>query len=59
LSNPLRWDKVVLNLIGSKTFNPALPQVFKWNEVVGRIAGDLKAYADDLRAIGWSYEHAW
>jgi len=59
LSNPLRWDRVVLNLIGSETYNPALPQVFKWNEVAGKIAGDLKAYVDDLRAIGWSHEHAW
>jgi len=59
LNNPLRWDKIVLNLIGSKRFNPALPQVFKWNEVARKIAGDLKAYVDDLRAIGWSYEHAW
>ena len=59
LSNPLRWDRVVLNLIGSKSFNPALPQVFKWNEIAGKIAGDLRAYVDDLRAIGWSHEHAW
>jgi len=24
-----------------------------------RIAGDIKAYVDDLRALGWSMEHAW
>jgi len=33
--------------------------VFKWNEIAGKIAGDLRAYVDDLRAIGWSHEHAW
>ena len=57
--NPLRWDEVVLNLPGDPTYNPALPFVFKWNKLVQRIAGDLKAYVDDLRAIGWSKEHAW
>ena len=58
-NNPLRWDKIVLNLMGNENFNPALPNVFKWNEHVKRISGDLKAYVDDLRAIGWSLEHAW
>jgi len=29
--NPLRWDKVILNSIGNADFNPALPNVFKWN----------------------------
>ena len=27
--NPLRWDKVVLNLIGNENVNPSLPNVFK------------------------------
>jgi len=57
--NPLRWDKVVLNLIGNANFNPSLPNVFKWNEQAQRLAGEIKAYVDDLRALGWSLEHAW
>jgi len=58
-NNPLRWDRVVLNLIGNPDFNPALPNVFKWNETAQRLAGEIKAYVDDLRALGWSLEHAW
>ena len=58
-NNPLRWDDIILNLIGSESFNPAYPNVFKWNKLKQRISGDLKAYVDDLRAIGWSLEHAW
>ena len=57
--NPLRWDKVILNLFGNKNYNPALPSVIKWNSLAKMMAGDLKAYVDDLRAIGWSLEHAW
>ena len=57
--NPLRWDRVVLNLIGNSDFNPALPNVFKWNEKAQKLAGEIKAYVDDLRALGWSLEHAW
>jgi len=58
-SNPLRWDRVILNLIGNPDFNPSLPNVFKWNDDVQRLAGEIKAYVDDLRALGWSLEHAW
>ena len=57
--NPLFWDQVKLNLIGNEGYNASLPNVMKWNSIVGRIAGDIKAYVDDLRAIGWSLEHAW
>ena len=31
----------------------------KWDAILNRISGDIKAYVDDLRAIGWSLEHAW
>ena len=59
LDNPLRWDSVILNLVGNKNYNPALPNVIKWKKNVRRIAGDIKAYVDDLRPVGWSMEHAW
>ena len=57
--NPLAWDTVVLNLIGNDNYNPSLPNVFKWNSRLKQMAGDIKAYVDDLRAIGCSLEHAW
>ena len=57
--NPLRWDKVILNLIGNTNFDPAYPNVYKWDSHNNRIAGDLIAFIDDLRAIGHTLEAAW
>jgi hypothetical protein len=50
--NPLRWDRIVLNLPRSKAFNPSRPRVAKWNDLWGGIAGDVIAFVDDLRASG-------
>jgi hypothetical protein len=50
--NPLRWDRVVLNLPGSREFDPSLPRVAKWNDLWNAIAGDVIAFVDDLRASG-------
>ena len=36
-----------------------MPNVVKWNSFQQRLAGEIKAYVDDLRAIGWYTEHAW
>jgi len=58
-TNPLHWTEVKLNLIGNLNYNPSLPNVMKWNNVYKRIAGDIRAFVDDLRAIGWSLDHAW
>ena len=57
--NALRWDKVILNLPGSETFNPALPWVMKWDSILGRIAGDIVAFVDNLRISGYDEEMAW
>ena len=57
--NPLRWDRVILNLPGAKDFNPALPWVMKWNALIENIAGDIVAFVDDLRISGVSEEVAW
>ena len=57
-NNPLRWDTVILNLIGKSNYNPTYPQVYKWDERMKRIAGDLISYIDGLRAIGFSMEEA-
>ena len=57
--NPLFWDKVVLNMVGTPEFNPALPEVYKEDSRTGRVAGDMRAYVDDLRGLGFSREQAW
>jgi len=35
--NPLYLSKIVLNLMGNTNYNPALPNVFKWNNIVNRM----------------------
>jgi hypothetical protein len=57
--NPLRWDRIVLNLLGSREFDPSLPRVAKRNDLWNAIAGDVIAFVDDLRASGPDEETAW
>ena len=59
VKNALRWDKIILNLPGSHDFNPSLPWVMKWDSLLNRIAGDIIAFVDDLRASGFDEETAW
>ena len=58
-NNALRFDRVIINAIGNKDYNPSLPNVFKFDDIHKRIAGDLIAYVDDLRTLGYSLEEAW
>ena len=39
-------------------YNPSFPNVYKWDNIPKRIAGDITSYVDDLRAIGFSMEQA-
>ena len=59
VDNPFYWDKLVVNAIGNKDFNPALLWVFKFDSVRNQVAGDVRAYVDNLHSVGWSLEHAW
>lgn len=57
-SNPFFWDKVVINVLGNPDFNASLPKVMKLDSKRNRIAGDILACVDDLRAVGYTLEHA-
>jgi hypothetical protein len=57
--NPMRYDRVILNLPGDPLYDPTLPWVMKWNDLVMRIAGDIITYIDDCRASGYNIENAW
>ena len=46
-------------MIGGDDFNPSLPNVYEWDSRKQRIAGDLLAYVNNLRTLGFSLEHAW
>ena len=56
ISNPLRWNKVILNLPGNPAYDPTLPRVMKWDKVINNITGDIMAFMDDLPASGLAEE---
>jgi hypothetical protein len=58
-ANPFYWDDIILNLPGSASYDPTRPRVIKWDTTHGRMAADLVAYIDDLRASGHSVEACW
>lgn len=58
-TNPLRWDVIVLNLPGSKSYDPSKPRVYKWDRIAGSLAGELVIFVDDVRATGKTVELAW
>jgi hypothetical protein len=53
-----RWDRVVLNLPGTSTYNPSLPWVARIR-LSGRLAGVVKIYVDDLRPVAESERECW
>lgn len=57
--NPLRWDVIVLNLPGSKKYDPSKPRVYKWDSSMGCLAGELVIFVDDCRITGKTIELAW
>jgi hypothetical protein len=50
-NNPFSWNKVVLNLPGSKSYNPARPRVMKLT-ALGNLTADLVTFYDDGRVFG-------
>ena len=59
VNNPFHWDQIKLNLPSSETFDPSRPWVYKWNNQVQAIAGDLVSFMDDFRFTGYSVENCW
>ena len=57
--NSFRWDRIILNLPGSDSFNPTLPFVIKWDSESKLIAASIRAYVDDLRVVAATKELAW
>ena len=52
ISNPFYWDVIILNLPGTKNYNPAMPWVYKWNSVKKQMASFFGTYIDDIRGGG-------
>jgi hypothetical protein len=59
--NPMRYDRVVLNLPCMETYDPGSPKVMKWNDLAftdrGAVAGDVITFVDDGRITGFSKEN--
>jgi hypothetical protein len=58
-NNALRWDYVKFNLPGDPKYDITPPRVMKWNSSIEKIAGDIVAFVDNLRASGHSVEQTW
>jgi hypothetical protein len=59
--NPMRWERVQLNLPGEGGYTSGLPWVSKVVQLGGcdKIAGDFFTYMDDIRTCGQGDEHCW
>jgi hypothetical protein len=44
---------------GAPDWNPSLPRVMRWDKLIDNIAGDVKAFVDDLRCLGIDEERDW
>ena len=54
--NVFRWDRFILNLPGMKSYDPAMPKGYKWNDKTQSIAGNFETYVDDIRSSHSSEE---
>ena len=57
--SPVRWDRVIVNCIGSPSFDPRLPMIMKWDDERNCIAGECSTFVDNGRCTGKDDEHAW
>ena len=61
-SNPMRYDRVILNLPCMESYDPGLPKVMKWNDLVfkdrGAVAGNVVTFlVNHGRLTGFSKEN--
>ena len=60
-NNPMRYDRVILNLPCMATYDPLLPKVMKWNDLAnegkGAVSVDVVTFVDDVRISGHSKEN--
>ena len=59
LLNAFFWDKLILNLPCSESFNPSMPWLYKLDSRVSRITCNIVTFMDDSRIIGYSIEQCW
>ena len=57
-NNPFAWERIVLNLPGSKEYDPRLPWVMKVRKD-GNLASGVAQYIDDLRTMASTKDLVW
>ena len=45
-----------MNLPGNEDYDPAMPWVYKWDELNGQLASHFLCYIDDIRGMGGNEE---
>ena len=48
--NPLRWDRVILNLPGALDYQPDEPDVYRYDDLNRKKAAFFETYVDDIRS---------
>ena len=61
-NNPMRYDRIILNLPCMESYDPGSPKVMKWNDLAldnrgTPVAGDVITFVDDGRITGFSKEN--
>ena len=59
INNPFGYDKVILNLLYSESFDASMLWIYKYNSKVERLAGDLVSFIDNMWISGYSIEYCW
>jgi len=57
-TNPFHWERIVMNLPGTWSYEPNLPWVFKVR-FDGHLACEVYVYVDDGKVTGWSRVACW
>ena len=57
-TNPFHWERIILNLPGTWSYEPNLPWVFKVR-FDGHLACDVYVYVDDGKVTGWCRAACW
>ena len=58
-NNPLRWDKIMLNLHGDPSYSPTIPWMSKFQGGTQKLVADFITHLDDSREAEGSAKEAW
>ena len=50
--NVFHWTRAIENYPGTRSYDPSMPRVYKYNPITDTIAADTKGFVDDYRGVG-------